>query len=183
MDAPTVLPLTHADRQARFGSFPFVSDPRPGNPERVVIRGDWVRQYLVEVDVPQLARFGRSTRLTVHYKAAEPLRALWAAWERSDLLGLVKSFDGLWVPRFKRQSGTEAGRAAKCKTLGAASLSNHAWGTAFDINASTYPLGKKLPPTDPFAQLFDDALALGWFPGAMFRSRPDPMHFEFAGLV
>lgn len=147
-----------------------------------MITGDWVRTHLVEVEIPQLHPYGR-TRQTVHYRAAKALQRLWEAWESNGLLGHVLSFDGLWVPRYKRQTGTETERAAKCKTLGPQALSNHAWATAFDINASKYPLGKPLPTGDRFADLFEVAVACGWFPGANFRTRPDPMHFELARLA
>lgn len=135
----------------------------------------------MEVSIPQLARYGVRSRVTVHYLAAKPLQALWQSWEDEALLHLVSTWDGCWVPRFKRQTGTEAERAEKCKHLGAASLSNHAWATAFDINASLHPLGKKLPTADPFGALFVPARFEGWFPGADFVQRPDPMHFELAG--
>lgn len=163
-----------------FGQFPYRVEPRPGNPERIVILGSWVRTHLVEVAVPQLERFGIRRPITVHYRAGAPLVALWAAWEAAGLLDLIPTFDGLWVPRFKRQTGTETERAAKAAKLGPASLSNHAWGTAFDIGARAYPQGRRVKATDPFAQLFPVAEAHGWYPGARFSPTPDPMHFELA---
>lgn len=175
-----LLPPTHASRLQLFGQFSYLHDPRPGNPEHIVITGDWIRTHLTEVEIPQLRALGVSTRLMVHYRAAKAIQRLWEAWEVAGLLGHVRTFNGAWAPRYKRQTGSEAERRAKCAALGPASLSNHAWGTAFDINAAQYPLGKQLPTGDAFADLFPDAEFDGWFPGARFRTRPDPMHFELA---
>lgn len=165
-----------------FGAFPYRSEPRPGNPERIVITGDWTRTHLVTVTIPQLARFGVRSPVTVHYRAREPLRAVWADWEAEDLLHLIPSWDGLWVPRYKRQAGTVETRIAKCALLGPGDLSNHSWGTAFDIGAARYPLGHAVPAHDPWRALFPVAVDNGWFPGADF-ARPDGMHFELAACV
>lgn len=173
---------THEFRTRTFGSFTYKSAPRPGCPEAVRIDPDWVRENLVECQVPQLAALGIRHSVTCHYKAVAPLQRLWAAWERAGLLPLLKTFDGLWVARYKRQPGSEAERAAACVHLGPADLSNHSWGTAFDVNAAHYPLGHAIDPADPFTQLFPVAEAEGWFQGAHFVSRPDPMHFELAAV-
>lgn len=158
----------------------------------MVIERGWAEQNLTSVWVPQLSR-----RLTIHVKAAQSFLELWAAWERLGLLGgpecpavkegrgLVLDFNGTYVPRFKRQSGTYVERVAKCRTLGAQSLSNHAWGTAFDVNARWNPLGKPpvaLGATGSVRELEPSAAALGWVWGGVFRTRPDGMHFEFVGL-
>jgi hypothetical protein len=161
-----LLPLSNAQRIARFGSFKFVSAPVPGNPERIKILNGWDEKNIADVSCPQLRRV-----VNVHHMAAGPFLALWLAWEKAGLLDRVHAFNGAWAPRYKR------GRAG----TGVAGLSNHAWGTAFDINAREYPLGKIVAPGAPIRALVPIAEGLGWFWGGNFRSRPDGMHFEFCG--
>jgi hypothetical protein len=174
---------SHARRVELFGSIDYTPAPVKGNPERVVISGTWVRDHLVSVSVPQLARFGVKRPVSVHKLAAKPLQVLWAAWESNGLLEAVESYDGLWVPRFKRGSGTESERAARCKNLTASSLSNHSWGTAFDVNARSLPLGTRLEKVpEAYLALEESANDLGWFWGGRFVSRPDPQHWELARL-
>lgn len=161
----------------------FSHAPVPGNPERVQLSGPWARNHITAVVVPQLARFGISRPVAVHRLAAQPLLDLWTAWESAGLLVALESWDGLFVPRFKRQTGTEKERAAKASTLTARNLSNHTWGTAFDVNARALPLGTVLAKVPAaFRALVPVAERHGWFWGGYFGSRPDPMHFELARL-
>lgn len=182
-----VLPLTHAQRVARFGSFSFTASPRPGNPEAVTIDPDWIVQNVRTVVCPQLERLGVGP-VRIHRLAADSFLELWNAWERSDLLDIVETWNGSHVSRFKRPGPGPDGkpltilqRIERARTLGAASLSNHSWASAFDINARLYPLGKHAPASATIWKLVPDAERLGWFPGAKFRSKPDPMHFEYTG--
>lgn len=165
-----LLPLTNAQRCERFGRFDFVPAGTPSNPEAIRIRGGWAEANIVEVTCPQLKRFDRE-RVNVHAKAAQSFLRLWAEWERLALLDAVVSWNGSFVPRYKR------GRAGG----GVAALSNHSWGTAFDVCARLYPLGRPVAPDAPIRALVPSAEALGWFWGGSFRSRPDGMHFEFCG--
>lgn len=184
--------ITHAQRTALFGSFTFERHPVPGNPEAVTIDQAWTRANLVSVRIPQLpvpagstaprppAPAGRSA--TIHKLARLPLLALWAAWEREGLLHEPVPFNGAWVARFKRQSGTEAERARKCVILGPAALSNHAWGTAFDIFAQALPLGRPCTPGHRMIAMAAVAKQLGWEWGGDYKNRPDPMHLELVRL-
>lgn len=178
---PHLVSLTHAQRVQLFGRFAFTSDPEPGNPEHVVIAEPWVREHIVTVNVPQLARNAR-----VHKLIAKQFLALWAAWEAAGLLGRVLTFDGSWVSRFKRQPGTPAQRAAACKVLGEQALSNHAWGTAFDIDAAFNPLGATPAAVGAKGctrELVPIAALHGFAWGGDFHSRPDGMHFEAARVI
>lgn len=172
--------ITHAARVALFGEFSFEPAPLPGNPEHVTIDKTWRLANLVDVEVPQLRGLaGPKGRLTVHRLAKAPLLALFAAWEREGLLKHLHSFNGAFASRFKRQNGTEAERREKCAKLGAGALSNHAYGTAVDLNAPELPLGRPCPPSHPF-QLYLAPIArgMGWEWGGDYRTRPDPHHFE-----
>jgi hypothetical protein len=179
---PLVSP-SHAWRVANLGAFAFTPDPRPGNPEAIRITGDWPRQYLVQVSVPQCANFGIRHDITVHYKVSKPLVALWNAWELAGLLPLVHTWDGCWVPRYKRQTGTPEQREAKCRAgLPVTELSNHSWASAFDVNARELPLGLDIPADHPFRQLVPIANEHGFFWGGDYAGRKDPMHFELAAV-
>ncbi|MBT9597957.1 MAG: M15 family metallopeptidase [Vitreoscilla sp.] len=163
----------NAQRQALFGPLQFVPAPTASNREAIRITNGWDKANLVMVDIPQLAGIPgapKSGRLALHRKAAGPVRDLWKAWERKGLLNLVLSFDGAFNPRFIR-----GGAAQQI-------LSNHAFATAFDINAKLNALG-----TEPATHgrpgcvypLVADANRLGLFWGGHF-SRRDGMHFELA---
>ncbi len=167
-----LLPLTNAGRCAKFGRFRFTPAPTPTNPERIIIRDGWDEKNIASVECPQLwERFSRR-RVNLHHAAIDPFLALWERWENDGLLPEVHTFNGTWAPRFKR---------GKAGTPILANVSNHAWGTAFDINAREWPLGRRVPPDAAIRQLVFAANDLGWFWGGAFRGRPDGMHFEYVG--
>lgn len=180
-----LLPLTNAQRIQRFGAFRCYASPQPKNPEHVTILDGWAEQHITQAHCPQLAQmFGRES-VSIHRKAKQPFLDLWQAWDDGGLLKIVETFDGTWVPRFKRGRApvVPAGGSAPVYESPPATLSNHAWGNAFDINARLYPLGKAVPEHAPIRRLFEPAMALGWFPGAFFQGRPDGMHFEYVGAA
>lgn len=178
--APSPLrPLTLQERIHAFGRFDFTHDPQPGNPEHVAIAHGWARDNLVPVTVPQLA--GR--RVTVHRKMVAPFLAFWADVEASGLRDRVITFDGTFASRYKRFSGTLGERLAKSRVAGVANLSNHAWASAFDINARWNRLGHepaKLGEHGCVLELVPIAEKHGFFWGGKFKSRIDAMHFELA---
>lgn len=170
---PTFPPLlSTAERQKVFGRFEYQSDPRPNNPEHIRILGDWVQKNIVNVTLPQLQgvrRAPRNCRVPVHRLAENPIVALWAAWEKAGLLDRIITWDGAFVPRYIRGSRSV--------------LSNHAFGTAFDINADFNRLGAE--PAWPGKEgcvfdLVEIANAHGFFWGGHFNKRRDGMHFELA---
>lgn len=174
-----VTPLTHDERVALFGKIPFKAQPTDANPERVIVPISWSLSNMGEVMIPQLATLGVRHSVTFHYKVKKQAAALWAEWERLGLLSNVNAWNGSWVSRFKRQNGSVEDRKARSRLLGEADLSNHAWGTAFDINAATYPLGTpRAKVSVGYLELVPVAEAFGFAWGGNFHSRPDPMHFE-----
>jgi hypothetical protein len=73
-------------------------------------------------------------------------------------------------------------RFIRCST---SSLSNHAFGTAFDINADQNPLGHQPAlPGEPGCvfELVPIAHKFGFYWGGHFKDRRDGMHFEIAVL-
>lgn len=176
--------LTHAQRVERFGSFKFVSSPAPGNPEHITITDGWASRHIVQVEVPQLVVLtGRHTR-EFHEAGAQAFAELWQDWDDAKKLPLVLSFNGAWACRYKRNRGPKVVNGKAVAPIpGAAQLSNHSWGTAFDINARWNPLGLAGPPAGMLGsteELVPIANAHGFVCGSSF-SRLDPMHFEYVG--
>jgi hypothetical protein len=163
--------LTDAQRKKMFGEFKYTAKPTKSNPEAIVIDPKWVEDNIVVVSA---AEFEPNTHaylgeICIHKLAADPLRALFAAWQKQGLLGYIVSWDGSFVPRFKR------GRAAQ------QDLSNHSWGTAFDINANENPLGAipALYGSDGCVrEMVQAANKLGFYWGGHYSGRLDGMHFE-----
>lgn len=127
---PSWTPMTYQERARFFPSFSYKPAPVAGNPEAIAVDPTWIQKNIVTVPLPQLVGVPgapRDGRILMHRLAATPMRQLWEAWEQAGLLHLVLSFEGAWVPRFVRGSRT--------------TLSNHALGTAFDINARWNALG------------------------------------------
>lgn len=165
-----IASLNASAKEALFGKFAYVPAPTSTNPEAIRITDSWSTLNITTVEVPQLKNVlgaPKSGVVPIHSKIAEQFKALWQAWEDEGLLPLVTDFGGTWVPRFIRGSRT--------------SLSNHAWGTAFDINVSANPLGAV--PTlvgrrGSVRKLVPLALEHGFFWGGWYPNRPDGMHFE-----
>lgn len=169
---PAFRAITSEEREQLFGNFRFRPDPQPDNRERVEILGDWVVENIVAVTLPAFPGY-RSTEITTlfHRKGAEQLRRLWQEWEETGLLDRILTFDGAFVPRFQRGSTTK--------------LSNHAWGTAFDINWEQNQLNNE-PARRGFPGCVYDLVPAanrhGFFWGGHFTRRKDGMHFEIARL-
>lgn len=172
---PDFPPLvSDAARQAIFGPLEFVAAPTADNPEAIRITNGWEGTHLVRVTLPQLvgiAGANPSGRVFFHKKGAAQLQGLWAAWQERGLLHRVLDYGGAFNPRFVRGSSTQ--------------LSNHAFGTAFDINVPMNRLGTE--PAPPAVkgcvyELVPLAHQFGFFWGGHF-SRRDGMHFELARLL
>lgn len=161
-------------RQQLFGVFQYEPAPTAGNPEGIKILGNWTSENITQVKVPQLVGVtgapGSGT-VSFHKAAVDQLVAMFQGWEDAGLIDRVKSFAGTWAPRFIRGSRT--------------SLSNHAWGTAIDLNAGWNPLGARpalLGQAGCTRELVDIAVANGFFWGGWF-SRQDGMHFECCKIL
>lgn len=184
---PNFLPLNYNDREKHFGHIECAPAPTPGNPEGVRVTNDFAKN-LVRIQVPQLAKIpgamfqgkivGRGPKngmVTLHERVAQPMLDLWNAWEDASLLHLVVTDAGMLVTRYVRGS------------LGV--LSNHSYGTAFDINAPWNGL-KRVPALlgakGCVRELVKLANNYGWWWGGHGwppdYSRLDGMHFEFADV-
>jgi hypothetical protein len=175
--AAPIRPVTRKARERMFGTFRYKSDPTPQNPERIKILDDWEKDNIQVVTLPQLKGipvYGRpsSGRLRFHKNAIPQLKALWLAWEDAGVIDHVLTYEGSYNPRFIRGSRDI--------------LSNHAYGSAFDINYRWNRLGT-IPALEgqegSVRELVDIANQHGFFWGGHFKARPDGMHFEVAKLI
>jgi len=172
---PRFKPLVGtAARQRIFGEFSFVSAPQPDNAEAIRITDGWESQNIVKLVIPQLPGIkGAPSSGTVrfHRLAAKQLEDLFKAWSKARLLNRLVTWDGSFVARFIRGSDTV--------------LSNHAFGSAFDISAALNPLGAE-PAFPGNAGCLYDLVPIahdhGFYWGGHFSSRRDGMHFEVAQI-
>jgi hypothetical protein len=170
---PDFKPLTSNEtRQELFGPMKYISAPIKGNLENISVQGSWARDNLCIIEVPQLAGIAgapNSRKIQFHIKAADAIRFLFLELEQLGLLDNIHSWDGAYCPRFVRGS----------KTI----LSNHAFGTAFDINASWNPIGSAPAIEGKLGCLYDIvpiANKHSFYWGGHYTKRPDGMHFEYS---
>jgi hypothetical protein len=166
---PSFDPLvSNAAREQVFGKFAFRPNPLPGNKENIEVTDNWAKQNIIKVDIPQLTAIKGSPTTFFHKLAAAQYKKLWSDWEKAGLLHNVLTWGGSYVPRFIRGSRTV--------------LSNHAFGSAFDINMAFNGLGA-LPALvgqkGSVRELVKLANDNGFYWGGHFK-RLDGMHFEVA---
>ncbi len=171
---PNITPIIgNVARAQRWGTIEYKHRPTSSDPEAIRITNDFRSDNIVNVSIPQLrAVVGApsSGRVWCHREVAGPMVDLWAAWDQAGLLPLVRTWAGMWVPRFIRGSRT--------------TLSNHAFGTAFDINYAWNRLGRDPAPRGAKGSVVDlvpIANGLGWWWGGHYSGRKDGMHFEYVG--
>lgn len=167
---PTTLqPITAAERAALFGTFEFVPAPVASNPEAITITTRSPDYRLANVTPPQLIGVlgaPAGGKILIHEKLVDPITALFKAWDDAGLRNRILAWAGSYSPRFIRGSRTV--------------LSNHAWGTAFDINAAWNPLGVRpalFGQRGCVRELVAIAEEHGFYWGGRF-TRTDGMHFE-----
>ncbi len=130
---------------------------------------------IIKINLPQLAKVkgGGNGDIMFHRVAADQMKRLWAAWEAAGLLGKVLMWSGSFVPRTIRNSPRV--------------LSNHAYGTAFDINVPWNGLLKiaaLVGQQGSVRELVPLANAHGFYWGGHWdydgKGASDGMHFEWA---
>ena len=166
---------THG-RMAVWGKMTFEPAGTASNPEAVNITNNWFENVAM-VNAPPIDRIpgmqykGKCVgagpeSVAIHRLVKDSFLELWSRWEEAGLLDRIITWAGTWNPRFIRGSRT--------------SLSNHAFATAFDINAPWNGL-RRVPAAvgkrGCIRELVPIANELGWFWGGHFTRR-DGMHFE-----
>ena len=166
---PQAKQLSYADREKMFGKFSYIASPTFSNPEAITITGSWINN-VIQVHIPHLSGIAGAPKSCVvpfHTAAAPQLLKVFQDWSNAGLLYHIMTWGGSWNPRFIRGSRTI--------------LSNHAWGTAFDINVQWNQLGAQPAlrgAVGSVRELVEIAHDNGFYWGGWFPNRPDGMHFE-----
>ena len=167
---PVTSQLSYADRENVFGKFSYIKSPTFGNPEAITIASDWINNNIISISIPQLQNvqgMPKSNKILVHSLIAPQMIKLFEEWHSLGLTYLIMSWGGAWAPRFIRGSRTV--------------LSNHSWGTAFDINVQWNQLGMQPAlrgEVGSVRELVESAYDHGFYWGGWFPRRADGMHFE-----
>lgn len=162
--------VSNAQREKVFGKIEFKRKPVPGNKENVVITNGWDKENIEKVIIPQLVGVSGAPHdggVFFHRLARKQLLDMWAGWEKAGLRDRVLTYGGAYVPRLVR--GTTS------------TLSNHAFGTAFDINVAFNFLGAMpalVGRKGSVRELVKVANDNGFWWGGHFSKRKDGMHFE-----
>ena len=153
----------------------------PGEDD-VIILNNFVQENIISIDIPQLSKIQNpvSTRIQCHKFAAPYIIQLWKDWETAGLLHKIENFGGCLNIRTVRRK-KKKGQPNPPPTN---TLSNHAFGTAFDINTKSNARGK-IPPirgqNGCLRELVPYAYKLGFWWGGYFPT-PDGMHFELSRI-
>jgi hypothetical protein len=165
-----------------FGEFDYTPHyARTADGEEFTVKGNWAEENIVTVEIPQLVGvpFYYPTndekctgRVTMHKLAVPVFRKFFEAAEEHGLLPLIRTYDGCYNPRFQRGTHDR--------------ISNHAFGTAIDLNGYANGQGRKpaaMGEDGCLLPLVDVATAAGLYWGGFFSGRrKDGMHFEVARL-
>ncbi|MBS3913272.1 MAG: M15 family metallopeptidase [Bacteroidetes bacterium] len=171
-----IRPYTEAEKQAQFGTFTYEPDPASFGGDGIRVTNNWANENIISVAIPQLNGklfYGKaitSGTINFHRAGATLLQQLWQAWEQAGLLNKIITFQGGYAARFIRGSQNRNPRP----------LSNHAYGTAFDINAEWNGFGAEPALAGAHGsvrELVQIANQHGFFWGGHFN-RKDGMHFE-----
>jgi hypothetical protein len=169
---------SHKWRASTFGNFEFERD---GDKGAIRFCDDWETKNIGKAQTPQLSHVGYSS-MRFHKDAADRLVKLLQSWERAKLLHLILTCAGAFVPWYMGGKAPKAGEAED-----ATKLSNHSWGTAFDINATWNGLNRIpaiLPAIGCVRELANMAESCGFYWGGHYKpdrngnTRQDGMHFE-----
>lgn len=148
-----------------FGKdFTFKPQPLPKLPEHVEPEAGWVLKNIGTAYVPQLTQIKGSPEVRFNVRLIAQLEAVFSVWESLGLIGLVKTWDGGFETRYIR------GRNDK--------LSNHSFGSAFDLNARWNPFRSEpalVSEVGTVRPLVRSAYQLGFYWGGWYN---DGMHFE-----
>jgi hypothetical protein len=168
---PGFQPLvSNKQRENLFGKFEYVPDT--AHPGSIKILGDWEKKNIVAISL-DMGPAVNIRRVHCHRLVATQMQKLWSAWKGAGVLDRILTYDGLFVPRYVRGS-TET-------------LSNHAFGSAFDINYE-WNKRKRVPALlgdeGCVRELVPIANDNGFFWGGHFAGHlMDGMHFEVARIM
>ncbi|PIL20751.1 hypothetical protein P775_07960 [Puniceibacterium antarcticum] len=189
----------NAWRNSNLGCFDYIQKASKFRDriERIVIKGDcagttndWTQAQINDLRSSAFSHAdGYNGYFRVHGKAKDALEELLNQWKAADLLHLVISFAGAFDPRYI--FGYNPGNSPQPKRKSTdpdhgGKLSNHAFGSAFDINATWNWIGNepaRCGSKGSVRELVEAANRAGFYWGGHFGGgRIDGMHFELAAL-
>ncbi len=171
---PDFRPLSgNKQREKLYGKFEFINTPTTKNPEKIKITDGWNLKNIVKVELPTLSRVtnGKYRSMRFHKLGKDQLEGFFNEIEKQGLTERILSYAGAFYPRYVRGSRTN--------------LSNHSWGTAFDINVPFNGLRRTpalVGKEGCVRELAEIGVAYGFYWGGWF-SRLDGMHFEIAKIL
>ncbi len=168
---PNFAPLSNSQRIQLFGRFRYEATNDLADRDAIRILGDWEDKNIVTVRIPQLIKIKGNDMVRCHRLVANQFVQVFQDWDNAGLMPLVLSWEGSYYPRFVR------GRYGV--------LSNHSWGSAFDINYAWNMLGQTpalLGEKGSVRSLVGIAHKNGFYWGGHFNRR-DGMHFEIFKIV
>lgn len=169
--ASNITILSQEEKDKLFGKFSYVAAGTDSNPEGIKITDNWVAGNIVSVQIPGMEHLLKN-KISVHKNAAPQFIEFFTKIKEKGLNKLILTWGGCWNPRFVRGSRTR--------------LSNHSFGTAFDINAAWNPLGANPAPKGSkgsVVELVSTANECGLYWGGHYANRKDGMHFEIGKKV
>lgn len=182
-------------RNKLFGCFEFLQKPRNQRPSResIVIKGhcdgstsDWEEASIVDFYDDRL-KFAAGYRgyFRCHMLVAPQIKTLLDKWEEDDLLHLVLNYAGCYVPRYVRGATLSNSGHPKMKSTSVSNLSNHSFGSAFDISTTWNWLGESpaiCGRKGSVRELVQSANEAGFYWGGHYSNRKDGMHFELTKI-
>lgn len=163
-------------KKADYPGYKDNPGPTEADKDDIRILGKWEGKNIQSVEIPQLKTLGLRSKTRFHRLAIPQLLGLWQAWEHDGLLDRVVTFDGGFNSRYKRKTAHVT-----------RNLSNHCWGSAFDINYAWNRLGKTpaiIWEKGCVFELVPLAVKWGFYWGGWFGGgREDGMHFEVRVLT
>ncbi len=130
--------------------------PQPGDAGYIEIDPAWVQAHIVTAVLPAIGR------VSCNRKLIPQLRGAMEEVVAEGLASAIHVYDGCFSSRFVLLSPS-------------ASISHHAWGIAFDVNADTNRFGTP-PAQDPRLVAVMDRWGFAWGGDWIV---PDGMHFEY----
>jgi hypothetical protein len=144
-----------------FGSFDYQNTTGG----RIKIDSHWVGQNIVPCTL-KAANKGKDVNTQCHRLAKDPMERAFKMVADKGLSKLIKTYDGLWVPRHMLWKNSKP-------------LSRHAWGVAFDLNAEWNSYGNGISPENLALNEIFNQFGFAWG-GDWGPSERDAMHWELA---
>jgi len=169
-----IKPLRGIEKDQLFGKIEYIASPTDKNKEAITITNGYRKDNIKMIKNPYLAKTcgGKYTRMLFHKDCEYQLIQMWKEWDEAGLLHLIKSYGGSYIARFIRGSRKH--------------LSNHSYGTAFDINMKWNGLGRTpalVGQEGSVRELVEIASRWGFYFGGWFSYRKDGMHFEIYKII